>query len=67
MPADQILVLPGDALDQLACKLLAEVRSQHPQKPLDRLIGDLGDDVGANLLAWLLDAYDDALAHDSDD
>jgi ABC-type sulfate/molybdate transport systems ATPase subunit len=57
----------GDALEQLACRLLAEARSQSPQKLLDRPIGDLDDDVGTNLLTWLLDAYDDALAEDSGD
>ncbi len=66
MPVDQMLALPGDALDQLAGKLLAEVRSHYPRKPLGRPI-DAADDVGTNLLAWLLDAYDDALADDSDD
>jgi hypothetical protein len=65
MPVDQTPVLLGDALDQLASRLLAEVRSQHPQKPLGRPIGDLGDDVGTNLLTWLLDAYDEALTEDS--
>ncbi|MHC2106436.1 hypothetical protein [Methylobacterium sp. CM6246] len=67
MPVDREQVLPGDALDQLACKLLAEARVPHSQKPLGRPIGDLGDDVGTNLLAWLLDAYDDALGEDGDD
>ena len=57
----------GDALEQLACRLLAEARSQSSQKLLDRPIGDLDDDVGTNLLTWLLDAYDDALAEDSGD
>ena len=67
MPVDQMLTLSGDALDHLASKLLAEVRSQYPQKPFGRPVGDLGDDVGTNLLVWLLDAYDDALAAESDD
>lgn len=67
MRVDRDRVLPNDALDQLARTLLADARVQHPQKPLDRLIGDLGDDVGTNLLAWLLDAYDDALGGDGDD
>jgi hypothetical protein len=67
MPVDREHVLPSDALDQLACRLLAEVRSQYPQKPLGRPIGELGDDVGTNLLAWLFDAYDDALADDGGD
>ena len=61
MPFDRQQVLPSDALDQLACRLLAEARAQHPQKPLGKPIVDLGDDVGTNLLAWLLDIYDDAL------
>ncbi|MCJ2092085.1 MULTISPECIES: hypothetical protein [unclassified Methylobacterium] len=65
MPVDRDRVLPSDALDQLARALLAEARSQCPQKLLSGPIGDLGDDVGTNLLAWLLDAYDDALADDS--
>lgn len=64
MPVDRERVLPSDALDQLACRLLAEARAQHPQKPLGRPIGDLGCDGGTNLLAWLLDAYDNALADD---
>ena len=67
MQADREQVLPGDALDQLACKLLAEARAQCPRKPLEWPVGDLGDDVGTNLLAWLLDAYDDALAGDGGD
>ena len=67
MPFDRQQVLAGDALDQLASRLLAEARAQNPQKPLGRPIGDLGDDVGTNLLAWLLDAYNDALADDEDD
>lgn len=67
MPFDRQQVLPSDALDQLAGRLLAEVRAQHPQKPLGKPIGNLGDDVGANLLAWLLDVYDDALAEDGGD
>jgi len=57
-------VLPDDALDRLARELYAEVRLQSPQKPLESLTGNLGDDVGTNLLAWLFDAYDDALAED---
>ncbi|MCJ2058901.1 hypothetical protein MKL09_20425 [Methylobacterium sp. J-048] len=64
MHVDREQVLSSDALDQFACRLLAKVRSQYPQKPLGRPIGDLDDDVGANLLAWLFDAYDDALAED---
>ncbi|MCJ2124483.1 hypothetical protein [Methylobacterium sp. J-077] len=67
MLVDREQVLPSDALDQLACRLLAEVRSQYPQKPLGKSIGDLGDDVGTNLPAWLLDAYDDAFAENSSD
>jgi hypothetical protein len=67
MPVDRDRVLPSDALDQLARTLLADARVQHPRKPLGRPIGDLGDDVGANLLAWLLDTYDDALADDDAD
>lgn len=57
-------VLPSDAVDQLACRLLADAREQYPQKPLGRPLGDLGDDVGTNLLVWLLAVYDDALAED---
>ena len=64
MLVDRERTLPDDALDHLARRLLAEVRSQYPQKPLGRPIGNLDDDVGTNLLAWLLDAYDDALAED---
>lgn len=67
MPAERDQVLPSNVLDQLAFRLLAEARAQQPQKPLGRPIGDLGDDVGTNLLAWLLDAYDDALAEDASD
>jgi hypothetical protein len=67
MPAERDQVLPSDALDRLACRLLAEVRSQYPQKPLNKPIGELGDDVGTNLLAWLFDAYDDAMAEDGRD
>lgn len=67
MLVDRDQVLPSDALDQLACRLLAEVRSQYPQKPPGKSMGDLGDDVGTNLLAWLFDAYDDALTEDAAD
>lgn len=64
MLVDRGRALPDDALDRLARRLLAEVRSQHPQKPLGRPLCALGDDVGTDLLAWLLDAYDDALTED---
>ncbi|WP_267361619.1 MULTISPECIES: hypothetical protein [unclassified Methylobacterium] len=67
MPFNRQQVLPSDALDRLACRLLAEARAQHPQKPLGKLIVDLGDDVSTNLLAWLLDIHDDALAEDGGD
>lgn len=67
MPAERDQVLPTDALDRLACRLLAEVRSQYPQKPLCSPIGAMDDDVGTNLLAWLFDAYDDAMAEDGRD
>jgi hypothetical protein len=67
MPHDRENVLPSDALDQLARTLLADAWVQHPQKPLGRPIGELGDDVGTNLLAWLFDAYDDTLADDGGD
>ncbi|MGU3284441.1 hypothetical protein [Methylobacterium mesophilicum] len=67
MLVDRDQVLPSDALDQLACRLLTEVRSQYPQKPLGKSMGDLGDDVGTNLLAWLFDAYDDVLTEDAAD
>lgn len=59
--------LPHDALDQLARRLLADARSQYPQKPLGTPLGGLGDDVGTNLLAWLLDTYDDTLTEDDDE
>ena len=66
MPTDQMLALPGDALDQLAGKLLAEARLQDAPKPLSKPIDAADDDIGANLLAWLLDAYQDTLAEDDD-
>jgi len=59
-------VLPSDALDQPACRLLAEARAQHPHRPTGGPIGNLGDSDGTNLLAWLLAVYDDALAEDGD-
>lgn len=64
MPVDRERVLPEDALDRLARELYANVRLQGPQKPLGTAPGTLGDDVGTNLLAWLFDAYDDALPGD---
>ena len=67
MLVDREQALPNDALDQIARKLLIEARSQYTQKLLARPIGGRGDDIGTNLLAWLLDAYDDALAEDDDD
>ncbi|MCJ2101783.1 hypothetical protein [Methylobacterium sp. E-046] len=67
MLVDREQALPDDALDQMARKLLIEARSQYTQKLLSRHPGGLGDDTGTNLLAWLLDAYDDALAEDDGD
>ncbi|KNY21764.1 hypothetical protein [Methylobacterium sp. ARG-1] len=67
MPVERDQMLSGDALDRLACRLLAEVRSQYPQKPLSKPICELGDDVGTNLLAWLFDTNDDALTDDGGD
>ena len=64
MPVDQMLALPRDALGQLAGKLLAEARLQHSRRPLSRPIDVADDDVGANLLAWLLDVYQDTLSED---
>ena len=37
---------------------------RHQEQTLGRPLADLGDDVGTNLLVWLLDAYDDALNGD---
>ena len=67
IPVDQEQVLPDDALERLACALYADVRLQYPQKPPGTASGNFGDDVGTNLLAWLLDAYDDAFAGDDSD
>ena len=67
MLVDREQALPDDASDQMARKLLIEVRSQYTQKLLGRPICDLDNDLSTNLLAWLLDAYDDALAEDDID
>ncbi|QEE38964.1 MULTISPECIES: hypothetical protein [unclassified Methylobacterium] len=67
MPIDPMLVPPGDALDQLARKLLVEVRLQNPKTLVGKPIDGFGDDVGTNLLAWLFDAFDDALGNDDGD
>ena len=66
MPAERERVLSDDALDRLARELFAEVRAQHPQKPLGRPGGDAISDVGVDLLGWLLDAGDDDAGDDSD-
>lgn len=66
MLIDREQALPHDALDQLACRLLTEARSQPPQNLLNRPLVHWGDNVGTNLLAWLLDTYDDALIEDDD-
>ena len=66
MPAERERVLSDDALDRLARELFAEVRAQHPQKPLGRPSGDATGDVGVDLLGWLLDAGDDDAGDDSD-
>ncbi|GJE15192.1 hypothetical protein [Methylobacterium longum] len=67
MPAERERVLSDDALDQLARELFAEVRAQHPKKPLRRPGEDAAGDVGIDLLDWLLDAGDDAGDSDSGD
>ena len=58
MPVGRQCVLSDDALDQLARQPFAEVRAQHPEKPLGKPGGDTTDDVGLDLLDWLLDAGD---------
>jgi hypothetical protein len=67
MPAGRERVLSDDALDRLARELFAEVRAQHPQKPLGRPADDAASDVGTDLLEWLLDAGDDTGDGDSED
>lgn len=66
MPAERERVLSDDALDRLARELLAEVRAQHPKKPLGKPTDDAAGDVGIDLLEWLLDAADDAGDGDGD-
>ena len=60
MPAERERVLSDDALDRLARELFAEVRAQHPQKPLRKPADDAAGSVGFDLLDWLLDAGEDA-------
>ena len=67
MPGTNKLPLSDEALDRLARELFAEVRAQHPKKPLRRSTEDAADDVGFDLLNWLLDAGDDAGDVDSGD
>ncbi|MDN3572187.1 hypothetical protein [Methylobacterium longum] len=67
MPGTNRLPLSDDALDRLARELFAEVRAQHPQKPMRKPADDLAGDVGFDLLDWLLDAGDDVGDGDSGD
>jgi hypothetical protein len=67
MPTGREQVLSDDALDRLARDLFAEVRAQHPQKSLGKPVSHASGDVGLDLLAWLLDAGDDAGDGDSGD
>lgn len=67
MPAGRERVLSDGALDRLARELFAEVRAQHPQKPMGKPADDAAGDLGIDLLAWLLDAGDDAGDGDSGD
>ena len=60
MPGTDRLPLSDDALDRLARELFAEVRAQHPQKPLSKPVSNAASDAGVDLLDWLLDAGDDA-------
>lgn len=53
-------------LDRLARELFAEVRAQHPEKPLGKPASDAAGDVGVDLLDWLLDGSDDDGGSDSD-
>jgi hypothetical protein len=59
MPVERERVLSEDALDRLARELFAEVRAQHPEKPLGKPTDDVTSGIGADLLEWLLDASDD--------
>ena len=67
MPAGRERVLSDDALDRLARDLFAEVRAQHPEKPLHKPADEAVGDVGFDLLDWLLDAGDDAGGGDGGD
>ena len=67
MPVERGQVLSNNALNRLACRLLAEVRSHYAQKPLSKPICELGVDAGTNLPAWLFEAYDAALPDDGGD
>jgi hypothetical protein len=58
MPVQPERKLSDAELDRLARELFAEVRAQHPQKPMGKLAGDTAGDVGVDLLDWLLDGSD---------
>ena len=58
--------LSDSELDRLARELFAEVRAQHPKKPLRRSGEDALGDVSVDLLDWMLDAGDDAGDGDGD-
>ncbi|MDN3571891.1 hypothetical protein [Methylobacterium longum] len=58
MPVQPGKKLSDAELDRLARELFAEVRAQHPEKPLGKPAGDATGDVGVDLLGWLLDAGD---------
>jgi hypothetical protein len=64
MPGRDGPKLTDEALDQLARAWFAEVRAQHPEKPVSRPSGDATGDTGTDLLNWLIDASDGADAGD---
>ena len=55
MPVQPEKKLSDAELDRLARELFAEVRAQHPEKPVGRAASDAAGDTGVDLLDWLLD------------
>ena len=67
MPVQPEKKLSDVQLDRLARELFAEVRAQHPEKPLDKPAGDATGDAGVDLLDWLLDGSDGDAGGGGDD
>ena len=60
MPIHSAKKLSDAELVRLARELFAQVRAQHPKKPLRRSGEDASDSVSVDLFDWMLDAGDDA-------